>query len=109
MNGFHHIRARVHAAKGLEPFPSTNKWKRLLDYLMYAVGIIAPFALVPQILQIYTTKSGAGLSLSTWLLLATFNILWATYGVVHKDTHIFFANVFMALFNGVIVVGVLMY
>lgn len=76
---------------------------------MYAVGIGAPLALVPQILQIYTTKSGAGLSLSTWLLLAVFNILWATYGALHKDTHIFFANVFMALFNSIIIAGILLY
>ena len=109
MNGFHHMRARVRAAEGLEPFPSRNKWKRFFDYLMYAVGIFAPIALVPQILQIYTTRSGAGLSLSTWLLLSVFNILWATYGAVHKDKHIFSANVLMATFNIVIVAGVLIY
>ncbi len=103
------MRARVRVTKGLEPFPSRNKWKRFFDYLMYAVGIGAPLALVPQILQIYTTKSGAGLSLSTWLLLAVFNILWATYGALHKDTHIFFANVFMALFNSIIIAGILLY
>jgi len=76
---------------------------------MYAVGIGAPLALVPQILQIYTTKSSVGISISTWLLLTLFNILWAIYAVVHKDRHILFANILMAVFNGVIVVGVLMY
>lgn len=109
MNGFHHLRARILATKGLEPFPSRNKWRRIFDYLMYAVGVGAPLALVPQILQIYTTKSGAGLSLSTWLLFIVFNILWATYGAAHKDKHIFFANISMALFNSVIVAGVLLY
>jgi uncharacterized protein with PQ loop repeat len=76
---------------------------------MYGVGIFAPLALVPQITQLYMTKSSAGLALPTWLLFTVFNILWATYGVVHKDKHIFFANIFMALFNSVVVVGVLMY
>jgi uncharacterized protein with PQ loop repeat len=76
---------------------------------MYGVGILAPFALVPQILQIYTTRSSAGLSLLTWILLALINMLWALYGAVHKDTHIFFANAFIVLFDIVIVVGILLY
>jgi len=83
--------------------------KRLLDYLMYGVGIFAPLALLPQILQIYTTKSGAGLALPTWLLFVFVNLLWTAYGIVHKDKHIIYANALMALFNAIVVVGVLMY
>ena len=109
MNGFHHLRARARATKGLESFPSRNKWKRYLDYLMYGVGIVAPLALLPQILQIYTTKSGAGLALPTWLLFVVVNILWATYGIVHKDKHILFANILMAIFNIAVVTGILLY
>jgi len=109
MLGFHHMRARARLAKGLEPFPSKNVWKRFLDYIMYGVGIVAPVALVPQILQIYTTKSAAGVSLLTWILITFFNSLWALYGAVHKDKQLFFANVFVAFFDLVIVVGVLAY
>lgn len=109
MNGFHHLRARVRLTKGLEPFPAVGFWKRILDYLMYGVGIFAPIALVPQILELYTTRSGEGLALSTWALFVLFNILWTAYGVVHKDIHIFFANALMILFNGAIVVGILLY
>ena len=109
MLGFHHMRARARIAKGLEPFPSTNAWKRLLDYLMYGVGILAPIALVPQILQIYTTKSSIGISLFTWILLAFINSLWAFYGIVHKDSQLVFANAFITLFDLIIVVGILVY
>jgi len=103
------MRARIRDGKDLEPFPSKNMWKRFLDYIMYGVGILAPLALVPQISQLYTTKSGEGLSLLTWSLLTIFNILWALYGAVHKDNHIFFANIFMILFNLAIVIGILLY
>ena len=109
MLGFHHIRARMRSSQGLEPFPATGAWRRFLDYLMYGVGIIAPIALIPQILQIYTTHSAVGVSLLTWLLLALINSLWALYGVAHKDKHIIFANTFIMLFDLVIVVGILMY
>lgn len=109
MLGLHHMRSRALATQGLEPFPARSLLKRLLDYLMYGVGIFAPLALVPQILQIYTTKNGDGLSLPTWLLFVLINMLWATYGAVHKDKHILIANVLMGLSNSVIVVGVLLY
>ena len=109
MIGFHHIRARVRIAKGLEPFPSTNVLKRFLDYLMYGVGIVAPMALLPQIIQIYTTKSSIGVSLLTWVLLTLVNTLWALYGAVHKDKQLFFANALIVLFDLVIVIGILMY
>ncbi|MDE1919114.1 MAG: hypothetical protein KGH56_00240 [Patescibacteria group bacterium] len=109
MHGFHHLRKRALMTQGLEPFPAEGAWKRFLDYLMYGVGILAPVALVPQILQIYGTKSGAGVSLLTWTLLTVFNMLWAFYGAVHKDKQLFFANAFIALFDIVIVVGILLY
>lgn len=107
--GFHHLRKRILISHGLEPFPSSIAWKRKLDYLMYIVCFVAPAALIPQIFHIYTTKSGEGLALSTWLMLSIVNILWATYGAAHKDRHIIFANTLMAIFNGAIVVGILMY
>ncbi|MGD0328749.1 MAG: SemiSWEET family transporter [Minisyncoccia bacterium] len=109
MLGFRHIRARARLAKGLEPFPATNIWKRLLDYLMYGVGIVAPLALVPQIIQIYTTKSSTGISLLTWLLLACINALWALYGAVHKDKQLLFANILIVIFDLIIVIGILLY
>jgi uncharacterized protein with PQ loop repeat len=76
---------------------------------MYGVGIVAPLALVPQILEVYSTKSGAGLALPTWSLFVAFNILWTIYGILHKDIHILFANALMILFNGTVVLGILLY
>ena len=109
MHGFHHLRKRVRAAQGLEPFPSRSAGVRALDYVMYAVGFLAPLALLPQILQIYTTKNSIGVSLLTWVLLTIANILWTTYAVMHKDRHIFFASGLMIVFQITIVVGLLIY
>lgn len=109
MNGFHHLRARILIKKGLEPFPARTVWKRFLDYVMYGVGIFAPIALVPQILKIYSTKSSSGLALPTWTLLMFFNILWALYGVAHKEKQIFLASGLMSIFDGIIIIGILLY
>ena len=95
--------------KGLEAFPSNNALKRFLDYLMYGVGIFAPLALLPQILQLYGTRSSVGLSLLTWVLLACVNGLWVVYGLVHKDRQLFVATFLMMLCHVVIVVGILLY
>ncbi len=109
MHGFHHLRARMRLASELESFPSKHAGKRFLDYMMYGVGIFAPLALVPQIHQIYSTKSGAGLSSLTWTLITIVNLLWALYGAVHKDRQLFYANILMAVFNSTILIGILRY
>lgn len=109
MQGFRHLRSRMRESRGLEPFPAETPFKRYLDYFMYAVGVLAPLALVPQITQIYSAKSSAGVSLLTWLLLMVVNVLWITYAVVHNDRHIIVANGLTLIFNAVIVVGIFLY
>lgn len=109
MLGFHHLRSRVLLSGGLEPFPAQGAFKRFLDRLMYAVGVLAPFALLPQVVRLYATKSSAGVSLATWVLLAFFNLLWIMYGVVHKDKPIIIAHSLFIVMNAAIIVGALIY
>ncbi|MCX6787669.1 MAG: SemiSWEET family transporter [Candidatus Kaiserbacteria bacterium] len=108
-HGLHHIRTRACVTEGLEPFPARTLPMRLLDYVMYGVAFVAPLALLPQILQIYGTKSSEGVSLLTWSLLTLSNILWTVYAMVHKDKHLFFASAFVIVFHLTIVIGLLIY
>lgn len=109
MHGFHHLRERMRITQGLEPFPARSPLVRKLDYLMYGVGLIAPLALVPQIVQIYSTKSSAGVSLLTWILLLISSTLWTIYGAVHKDKHLLFASAMVIGFQLAIIIGMLLY
>ena len=109
MNGFHHLRKRARVTRGLEPFPARTTWKRMLDYFMYAVGLLAPLALLPQIIQIYSTKTSGGVSLTTWVLLTIVNVLWTIYAAAHKDKQLFFASILLFFFDIAIVVGLLTY
>ena len=109
MHGFSHLRKRVRISSGLEPFPARSTLKRWLDYIMYGVGIVAPLSLIPQIYQIYSTKSGAGVSLVTWSLLMCVNVMWGIYALVHKDKHLLFANSLLFCFDFIIVFGLLLY
>lgn len=109
MHGFHHMRARVRQTSGLEPFPARGAFKRALDYLMYAVAIFAPLALLPQILKIYQEQDAGSFSLLTWVLITTINLLWALYGLVHKDRQIFLASGLMVVAHATILLGILLY
>lgn len=99
----------MRVSDGLEPFPSRSVLKSILDYIMYGVGVMAPLALLPQIIQIYSTKSGAGVSLLTWSLITCVNTMWGIYALVHKDKHILLANSLLFCFDIVIVTGLLIY
>lgn len=107
--GFHHIRRRAWLAKGLEPFPSKNTLRRILDYIMYAAGLLAPLAILPQILEIYGTKSSAGVSLTTWLLLMVSNVLWVLYSYIHRDRQLLLATSLMVISHLAVVIGILLY
>jgi uncharacterized protein with PQ loop repeat len=76
---------------------------------MYGVGLLAPLALLPQILKIYTRHDAEGLSLTTFALLSMVHVLWVGYGVAHNEKQLVIANASMFLFNAAIVVGILMY
>jgi uncharacterized protein with PQ loop repeat len=109
MHGFHHLRKRMRAMRGVEPFPSRSILVRVLDYFMYFVGIVSPLALLPQIVQIYSTKGPAGVSFLTWSLLTIASVLWTIYAVVHKDKLLLFASALMVVFHLMIVVGLWLY
>ncbi|MDP2655552.1 MAG: SemiSWEET family transporter [bacterium] len=109
MLGFHHLRSRVLATQGIEPFPARGSWKRFLDYLMYGVSVFAPFALMPQIVSIYRDHQTQGVSLETWVLLTAFSILWTIYGIVHKDKPIIITHSLFMILDGSIVIGILLF
>ena len=109
MLGFHHLRSRTLVAQGLEPFPARSAWKRFLDRLMYSVGVLAPLALMPQVISIYVDHEKQGVSLETWVLLAVFNVLWVVYGIVHKDKPIIITHTLFTILDVSIVAGVLLF
>ncbi len=107
--GQQHIQARRQLFKNLQPFPSAQGLRRFFDYLMYTVGVLAPLALLPQVTQLYAHKDAAGLSLVTWTLLGSINVLWVIYAALHRAYPILLANIGMALLNFTIVLGIFLY
>lgn len=92
-----------------EPYPARTPTLRLLDHAMIFIAMLSPIMLLPQALQVFVTKDASSLSIYTWSGLTVLNLLWATYGFVHKDKPILIASASVALIDLVIVIGIVSY
>ena len=108
-DGLHHLHLRKRLYKNLENYPHPQFLKRALDRMMFGVAFVAPVVLMPQVIQLYTSKSAEGLSLPTWFLLGAINFLWALYGFVHKEKPVVISSFFMGILNMSIAVGIVLY
>ncbi len=80
-----------------------------LDKLTLVVGIIGPFTVLPQIYTIFSTKSAAGVSATTWALIFIVTFPWILYGMAHKEKNIIISFILWEVVNAAVVVGALLY
>lgn len=102
-----HLRKRI--SKALEPYPARTLWKRALDRVVFAVGIIGPVITIPQILLIYVGKNAAGVSAVSYFGLAILNVPWILYGLVHRERPIVVAYSLWFFVNLIIATGAVLY
>jgi len=86
-----------------------SPYTAFLDRLTFIVGIIGPFTVLPQIYSIFTTKSAAGVSLITWVLIFVVTFPWILYGIAHKEKSIIVSFILWEVVNLSVVVGVILY
>ena len=101
-----HIRKRK---PGLEPYPARTLPFRILDGVVYAVGILGPLFTIPQIYKIYVLQSADGISLITWLAYAAFNIPWILYGWAHAERPIAITYTLWFIVNMTVCIGAITY
>lgn len=109
MHLHHHLHLRKRVSKELEPFPARTTQLRLLDVVVYIVGILGPLATIPQLFEIYTTENAAGVSALSWGLLALFNIPWILYGIAHREWPIVVTYILWLFFNALVFAGAVVY
>jgi MtN3 and saliva related transmembrane protein len=63
-----------------------------IQILGYAAGTITSITFLPQVIQIYKTKSAKDLSLQMLLLLIAGVLMWLCYGILIKDAAIIYTN-----------------
>ena len=104
MLGLHHWHVRHR-----KPEAASKILVRMLDPVVYVVGILGPLATIPQVIQIYTTHDATGVSAATWGMYALFDIPWIVYAFVHKARPLIVCYLLWFLFNTLVAIGALLY
>ena len=108
-SALHHMHKRKRIYQNLEPYPHPDRWKRMMDKMIYVVGIGGPVLTIPQLLKIWVEKNAGGVSLFTWSAYFIGSFLWLVYGLMHKEKPIIVAHVLFLFVFGFIIVGTILY
>lgn len=73
-----------------------------METLGYLAGILTTVAFVPQVLQIYKTKSAKDVSLAMFLIFTIGVIMWLVYGIKANAFPVIAANAFTLILSLVI-------
>ena len=110
MQGLHHMHVRKRASKKTtSPYPHPTPWKRKFDYVMYCVAFLSPATFIPQVALIYSTQDASGLSFISWALANGTNLLWLSYGYIHRDIALIGNGIVAAGLNGLMIYGIYLY
>ena len=67
-----------------EGIKSSPKEKKLIDRLIYVAAVTYPLTTIPQIVDIFISKSSENVSLMTWLLYDAFTVIFLWYAIDKK-------------------------
>lgn len=76
---------------------------------MMVVSVIQPFASVPQIIEIWTTQSAAGVSIWTWLGFAGIGVVTLYYAILHKLKPLIINQIIWFVLDALVVLGIVLY
>jgi uncharacterized protein with PQ loop repeat len=106
---FHHLHVRKRIHEKHEIYPHPHPLKRFVDKVIYFVGLIAALISIPQLLKIWVYQNAAGVSLITWSCYLVLELLWITYGFIHKVKPIIFAYCAIFVVDSLTVLGIILY
>jgi uncharacterized protein with PQ loop repeat len=98
--------------KNIETKPQTVKTvirKTKLELLIYVAAFVGPLVLLPQVLNIYTTRETSGLFLPTWIMFGVLNFIWILYGRAHGEKPIIIANTALMVLNFSTAMGIVLF
>lgn len=107
--GFHHFHKRVRIHQKHEPYPHPNKWKNLMDRLIYFVAAFGIIMTIPQVARVWFEQNAAGVSAVSWFAYTLTSMFWLTYGIMHKEKPIIFTYFLWVIMNLLVAVGALLY
>ncbi len=99
----HHHKRKVHTSSNIF---SVSKSKKIVDFLIYPVGIISLIMSIPQLYAIYTAPDVNGASFVSWATWTLVSLFWALYGYLHKEKPLFFIHLAWFCINGATALGI---
>jgi uncharacterized protein with PQ loop repeat len=107
--GLHHFHKRKRIFQKLEQYPHPDKMKRLMDHMIYFIGLIGPIMTLPQIATIWIDKNASGVSMITWATYLITSFFWLFYGIMHHEKPIMMTYTIWIFLEAFIVAGITMY
>jgi uncharacterized protein with PQ loop repeat len=83
--------------------------KKLIDKLIYVVALTYPLSTIPQIVDIYASKSSENISLLTWLLYDAFTFVFLWYAIQNRLKPLIIEYSMWIVAQSIVVAGILIY
>ena len=80
---------------------------KTLDRLTYLTGIMLPILTIPQAYTILVDKQTAGVSLFTWAFYLFASLLFAIFGIIHREKLLMVTYIPFTIIEAAIVLGLL--
>lgn len=88
---------------------SSQESSKLIDRLIYVAAITYPLTTVPQIVDIFISKSSVNVSLITWLLYDAFTFIFLWYAIEKKLKPLIIEYCLWIVAQSVVVFMILLY
>lgn len=107
--GMHHLHKRKIGQITDIALPHANKFKRVLDKLVYFGGTFAVLMTIPQAASIWLEQNAAGVSLITWSAFLVNAVIWSLYGFTHQERAIMLMYGAYFFLDILIITGIVLY
>ncbi len=88
------------------PDNSSSKLKKILEFMIYFVGLLGTILTIPQAYRIWTTHNVTGDAMVSWLALTLFTPFWILYGLLQKKRSLVMTYVVWFVINLIVVIGI---
>ena len=105
----HHLHKRKRTYGKKEPYPHPKLWKRILDKLVYVVGVLGPLSTIPQILKVWVEQSASGVAILTWIFYFLGAIVLLFYGIAHKEKPLIIMYSLWIVVDIILIIGIILY
>ncbi|MBP9826892.1 hypothetical protein KBC99_00230 [Candidatus Saccharibacteria bacterium] len=86
--------------------PAKKPW---IDKAVMVTAFVEPLAGLPQVIQIFHTRSAKDLSLSSWVAYQLVTVIWLLYGITHKEKPIIIYQGLWLFVQTLVIIGIVIY